>query len=48
MIGLYHGLLPQEFRLQIDYPGPVPELRGAEVESGMANLIMFLTNVCIT
>jgi hypothetical protein len=47
VIGLFPGLLPPEFRHQIEYPGTVPELRGADLENGMSSLIVFLTNVSL-
>ncbi|XP_043929951.1 vam6/Vps39-like protein isoform X1 [Protopterus annectens] len=43
VIGMYPDLLPSDYRKQIQYPNPVPELSGAELERALLALIDYLT-----
>ena len=48
VIGLFPNLLPEEFRNQMEYPGTLPELRGADLENGLTALTRFLTSVSLS
>ncbi|CAG5133152.1 unnamed protein product, partial [Candidula unifasciata] len=43
VIGLYPGLLPEDFRNKLEYPEKVPEIQGVEHEKGLLALIEYLT-----
>jgi hypothetical protein len=43
VIGLYPGLLPEDFRNKLEYPEKVPEIKGTEHEKGILALIEYLT-----
>lgn len=45
VIGLYPGLLPEDFRNKLEYPERVPEIQGVEHEKGLMALIEYLTQV---
>ncbi|XP_014671052.1 PREDICTED: vam6/Vps39-like protein [Priapulus caudatus] len=45
VIGLFPGLLPPDFRSQLEYPEKLPELAGADLENGFVALIEYLTQV---
>ncbi|XP_076463553.1 vam6/Vps39-like protein [Babylonia areolata] len=43
VIGLYPNLLPQDYRKRLEYPEPVPDLEGQDMERGLLALIEYLT-----
>ncbi|CAG0902960.1 unnamed protein product [Cyprideis torosa] len=45
VIGLFPGLLPQDFRSQLSYPGDLPQLSGMDLEDGLLALRDYLTQV---
>ena len=45
VIGLFPDLLPNEFRLKLQYPSTPPPIKGLELEKGLLALIEFLTQV---
>ena len=45
MIGLFPELLPSEFRKQLEYPAPPPQLTAGELEKGCLALVEYLTQV---
>jgi len=45
VIGLYDGLLPNEYQSKLKYPDTVPSLQGRQMENGLLALIEFLTQV---
>jgi len=45
VIGLFPKLLPKEYRKQLEYPGPLPELAGMDLETGMFALLDYLVQV---
>lgn len=46
VIGLFPGLLPNEFRKTLKYPAVPPVLVGSELEKGLGALADYLTGVC--
>lgn len=45
VIGLFPELLPSEFRKQLEYPAPPPQLTPGELEKGCVALVEYLTQV---
>ena len=45
VIGLFPELLPSEFRKQLEYPAPPPQLTAGELEKGCLALVEYLTQV---
>lgn len=45
VIGLYPDLLPEEFRSKLEYPAPVPELKGDHLDNAIAELSNYLIEV---
>lgn len=45
MIGLFPEFLPSEFRKQLEYPAPPPQLTAGELEKGCLALVEYLTQV---
>jgi hypothetical protein len=45
VIGLFHDLLPGEFRKRLAYPAPPPMLSGSEMEKGYLALTQYLLKV---
>ena len=45
VIGLFHDLLPGEFRKRLEYPAPPPMLSGSETEKGYLALTHYLLKV---
>lgn len=45
VIGLYPGMVPEEYRSRLQYPYPVPALSGAELEKALQSLVHFLLEV---
>ena len=43
VIGLFPDLLPAEFRKQLEYPAPPPQLSPSEIEKGCLALVEYLT-----
>ncbi|KAJ7340060.1 Vam6/Vps39-like protein [Desmophyllum pertusum] len=43
VIGLFPELLPSEFRKQLEYPAPPPQLTAGELEKGCLALVEYLT-----
>ncbi|KAL9957718.1 hypothetical protein ACROYT_G034654 [Oculina patagonica] len=43
VIGLFPELLPSEFRKQLEYPAPPPQLTAGELEKGCVALVEYLT-----
>ena len=47
VIGLFPDLLPADFRKQLEYPAPPPQLTPGEVEKGCLALVEYLTQVSL-
>ena len=45
VIGLFSGLLPDEFQDKLKYPDKPPVLQGREKENGLSALIEYLTEL---
>lgn len=45
VIGLFPEFLPSEFRKQLEYPAPPPQLTAGELEKGCLALVEYLTQV---
>jgi hypothetical protein len=45
VIGLFHDLLPGDFRKRLEYPAPPPTLTGSEMEKGYLALTQYLLKV---
>ena len=45
VIGLFPELLPSEFRKQLEYPAPPPQLTPGELEKSCLALVEYLTQV---
>jgi len=45
VIGLFPDLLPPEQRNKLEYPAPIPELQGKDLEDGLSALVKFLIEV---
>ena len=45
MIGLYPNLLPPEFKKKLEYPEPLPNLEGSDLEKGLLALTDYLNDV---
>ena len=45
VIGLYPGLVPEEYRSRVQYPAQVPQLTGSQLEEALQALIHFLLQI---